>query len=121
MNSETIVGRIAQAVERRAPLIRDEATTAYRLVNGRGDGLPGVTVDTYGGVRVVSLYDDTADVEALVAALAARPDTRAVYVKRRPRTAARLSEAETEALAPAAPAWGEPVAALAVRENGLSY
>ncbi len=59
--------------------------------------------------------------QALVRALATLPDVRGVYVKRRPRTAARLSDEQTAALAPSRPAWGARSDELAVRENGLHY
>ncbi len=45
------------AIARRAPLAADPATTVYRLVNGAVDGLPGITVDRYGDVAVLSVYD----------------------------------------------------------------
>ncbi len=114
---------VARAVRRRAELARDADTTAYRLLNGAGDGLPGVTVDRYGGALVVNLYDEAAArrAPALIEALAALPATEAIYLKRRPRTAARFTDAEMAALAPAAPAWGTPLDELVVRENGLRF
>lgn len=52
--------RIADAVARRAPLAASAgtptATTAYRVVHGENDGLPGVVVDRYGHVAVLKLY-----------------------------------------------------------------
>jgi len=136
---ETVVAR---AVDRRKPLARDEATTVYRLLNGAADGVPGATADRYGAVVVVNLYDadgvawetgasretgvrreagGAVPEQALVQALAGLPDVRGVYVKRRPRTAARLSDEQTAALAPSRPAWGARSDELAVRENGLHY
>ncbi|GAC1433660.1 MAG: hypothetical protein NVSMB65_07570 [Chloroflexota bacterium] len=41
---------LALAVHRRAALAADPGTTAYRVVHGAGDGLPGVIVDRYGEV-----------------------------------------------------------------------
>ena len=121
MDDATITNRIARAVARRAPLAVGTATTAYRLVNGVGDDLPGVTVDRYDSVFVLNLYDEDSDPRPYVAALATLPDARAVYLKRRPRGAARLAAAQTAALAPDTPAWGERVEGVTVRENGLSY
>ncbi len=124
MDDRAVADRIERAVARRASLTADEATTAYRLVNGAGDGLPGVTVDRYDEALVVNLYDDRAGQRPLVDALAALADTlgvRSIYVKQRPRSAARLSAAQTAALAPDSPAWGERVESLAARENNLSY
>lgn len=47
--------QVEQAHERRAPLLRDGSTNAYRLLNGEGDGLPGIVVDVYGPFAVVRL------------------------------------------------------------------
>src|SRR5437899_2929400 len=93
---------VPRAVQRRSPLEHASATTAYRLLNGAADGLPGITVDRYGEVVVVNLYDQgPASQDALVAALAGTTGVRAVYVKRRPRSATRLSAARVTDLAPA--------------------
>jgi len=46
---------VARAHRRRAPLLADGRTTAYRLLNGEGDGLPGVVVDVYGPIAVLRL------------------------------------------------------------------
>src|ERR687883_1909430 len=83
---------VERAVQRRSSFAHTGATTAYRLLNGAGDELPGLTVDRYGEVVVANLYDQgPASEDALVAALAGTPGVRAVYLKRRPRGAARLS------------------------------
>ena len=50
---------VEQAVERRRPLVDDEATTAYRLVHGENDGLPGLVIDRYGDVAVMKLYSSS--------------------------------------------------------------
>ena len=92
---------VKRAVQRRSSLEHAGATTAYRLLNGVGDGLPGITADRYGEVVVVNVYDlGSASADALVAALAGATGVRAVYVKRRPRSATRLSTAQVAALAP---------------------
>ena len=43
-------GLLALAAERRLPLSEDPSATLLRLVNGAGDGLPGLTLDRYGPV-----------------------------------------------------------------------
>lgn len=52
--------RIADAVERRASLVTpapgEPVTTAYRVLHGENDGLPGLVLDRYGHVGVVKLY-----------------------------------------------------------------
>ncbi len=50
--------RLAESVERRTALAADPRTTAYRLVHGENDGLPGLVVDRYESTLVVKL--DTA-------------------------------------------------------------
>mgnify|MGYP001998449223 CR=1 FL=1 len=47
--------RVHTAAQRRARLIPSQ-TTAWRVVNGAGDGLPGVVVDRYGPLAVLRLY-----------------------------------------------------------------
>jgi 23S rRNA (cytosine1962-C5)-methyltransferase len=46
---------VQRAKRRRAPLLEDGLTTAYRLLNGEGDGLPGIVVDVYGPIGVLRL------------------------------------------------------------------
>ena len=51
---------LAERLSRAIQLRRDHAdlsdTTAYRLINAEGDGLPGLTVDRYGDYLMVQLY-----------------------------------------------------------------
>jgi 23S rRNA (cytosine1962-C5)-methyltransferase len=48
--------RIDAALERRAGLVADPTTNAYRVVHGENDGLPGLVVDRYDRTLVVKLY-----------------------------------------------------------------
>ncbi len=118
------------AVARRAPLAADPDTTIYRVVNGAGDGLPGLTVDRYGDALVVSLYDDDEALppktipDDLAAMLASAADATSVYVRYRPKQASRVPEDEMSSLAPAEPVFGPDPGAEAgfmAREEGLSY
>ena len=71
---EAMEGFVARRV-RLAETLRSRclpaATDCYRLINGAGDGLPGVIVDRYGEVTVLRLYSKAweAHLDALVAAL----------------------------------------------------
>lgn len=47
--------RIEQAVQMRTTLFEKEDTTAMRLVNAEGDGIPGLIVDRYADVLVLQL------------------------------------------------------------------
>ena len=63
---------LSTAVDRRAGLVADDDTTAYRVVHGENDGLPGLVVDRYDQTLVVKIYTPAwfphlvAVVEALV-------------------------------------------------------
>jgi 23S rRNA (cytosine1962-C5)-methyltransferase len=85
--------------------------------------VPDVTVDTYEGVLVVSLYRDFPPAEegALLDALEAAWAPQSLYLKRRPREARILANVAKDALAPEQPARGAAVEALAARENGLAF
>ncbi len=52
---EFVFERVQQALELRQSL-KPTPTTAYRLINGEGDGLPGIVVDIYGEYAVVATY-----------------------------------------------------------------
>jgi 23S rRNA (cytosine1962-C5)-methyltransferase len=72
-------GLLALAEERRRPLAEDPAgsTTAYRLIHGAGDALPGVTLDRFGEALRLELTDrrlasDQRSLDLLAAAIRAR-------------------------------------------------
>ncbi len=119
-----LVALFRLALERRAILAEDAATTIYRLVNAAADGLPGVTVDRYATALVLSLYQDTAmPIERLlVETLVEAADSGcSVYLKRRPRTAATMSDTTAALAAPPTPAHGPRIGQLTAKENGLNY
>jgi 23S rRNA (cytosine1962-C5)-methyltransferase len=120
--SQALPEILLQAAEKRRPLV-ETGTNAYRLLNGEGDGISGVTVDWFDGVAVASLYAARSEPSGqnLAAALEASVDPLALYVKQRPPEAAKLTEAEKTALAPATPLIGEPVKERIVSENGLRF
>ncbi|GCF95738.1 SAM-dependent methyltransferase [Enterococcus florum] len=51
--------RFQQALQRRRAYFNDAATTAFRLFNGEGDGIGGLTIDYYDGFLVLSWYNET--------------------------------------------------------------
>ncbi len=81
-----LVGRVAAATMRRSELNADPATTAFRIVHGENDGLPGLVVDRYGSVAVVKLYSAAwlAHLDAVVGAVVAvlEPDSVVVRLAR---------------------------------------
>ena len=52
---ELFLERIRRAIQLRQAL-KKTSTTAYRLINGEGDGLPAIVVDIYGEYAVVATY-----------------------------------------------------------------
>ncbi|MFL5350268.1 MAG: class I SAM-dependent rRNA methyltransferase [Hyalangium sp.] len=122
-SASALVERLRAARERRGALLTDERTTALRLVNGAPDGVPDVTVDTYAGVHVVSLYRDftASEEEALLAAAQEAWAPRSLYLKRRPREARVLANTARDVVAPEQPVLGAPVESLEALENGLRF
>ena len=56
INVEFFVKKIKAAVEYRADFFKDETTTAFRVLNGEGDGLGGVTIDYFNGFYMLTWY-----------------------------------------------------------------
>jgi 23S rRNA (cytosine1962-C5)-methyltransferase len=119
----SLAERFRAAHARRAPLLSDPRTTAFRLVNGAADAVPDVTVDTFAGVLVMSLYRDVPPAEEQGLLEAAREvwAPRSLYLKRRPREARVLANTARDVVAPERPALGEPVESLEALENGLRF
>lgn len=111
---------LARALGRRKALRGSEETTAFRWLNGEADGLPGVTVDLFGDVAVVSGYD-VDDLLPVAQAASAVVPLRAAYAKHRPKEARTVQAESRELRAPHTPLLGAPVEALDVREAGLVY
>jgi len=64
-------GRVGEALARRRSLIDSTATTAYRVIHGENDHLPGFVADRYGDVLVIKLYSAAwfAHLDAMIAAI----------------------------------------------------
>lgn len=125
--------RLAAALDRRRALASDPGIDAYRLIHAEADGLPGITLDRFADVGVLSLYRPFSEPEeaALVSVLervlgpnanggGTHPHLSALYLKRRPRSA-RDSQRDLEQLAPSRPVWGEPRESVIAREGGLRF
>lgn len=50
--------KIAAAIKRRESFFHDEQTTAFRVFNGEGDGIGGLTIDYFDGFYMVSWYSE---------------------------------------------------------------
>ncbi len=114
--------RLAAAVLRRrhADL---SGTNAFRLVNGEGDGLPGLVVERYGDSLLVQLYARgwEAHLDPLIAALAQAASPAGIYLKTRPRQTRELAaRGQTGRLGKLV--WGRGASfPLTVEENGLKF
>ncbi|MBL8921599.1 MAG: class I SAM-dependent rRNA methyltransferase [Myxococcaceae bacterium] len=95
-------------------------TTCFRWVDGE---LPGVTVDVFGEVGVLSFYRDAGPDEPgrLGTAVLGAGALAGVYVKHRPKEARRTATVDAAAVAPPAPIAGRAVESLIVQEGGLSF
>jgi len=107
----------AQAKSLREIYYADELTNAFRLVNGEGDFLPGLTVDYYDGFAVFSWYNDFCllNKELITSAfIKVFPEIQGIYEKIRFKT--ELADYESKHIyGKFAP---EP---LIIKENGVNY
>ena len=107
--------RFVAAKGKRTRYYEDERTTAFRVVNGEGDGLGGLTVELYAEFAVFSWYNDTfysAKETILAAFKEVFPEVVGVYEKIRFESELPESQFVYGEEAP------EP---LLVQENGVTY
>ncbi len=109
------VEKFVNARALRANFYQDELTNAFRLFNGEGDGLGGLTIDFYNGFAVFSWYNPFiySQKKAIVKAFqVVFPDIKGAYEK------LRFSEATLESQHIFSEEAPEP---LLVMENGVTY
>ncbi len=77
-----IARRLHEAADAR-PSMLPPSTDAYRVVNGAGDGLPGLVIDRYGPAAVIRLYGACWEphLDALVAELSTRSEVDSILRK----------------------------------------
>ncbi len=114
LSTEFFRSLLQEATQNRQELFHDDTTTAFRLFNGEGDGLGGLTIDYYDGFLLLQWY--SAGIysyqKALVRAVARLPFVKGIYEKKR-----FLREENTHDFVS-----GEvPEFPLLVKENGMSY
>ena len=109
------VEKFVNARALRANFYQDELTNAFRLFNGEGDGLGGLTIDFYNGFAVFSWYNQfiySQKKEIIKAFQVVFPDIKGTYEK------LRFSEAALESQHIFGQEAAEP---LLVMENGVTY
>jgi 23S rRNA (cytosine1962-C5)-methyltransferase len=128
-HSDTFKDVFDRACSRRHRLTASRETTAYRLFDGSGDGLAGISVDRYGPAAVLGVYEDsgwqdaaiTDAAETILAALGPS-GLEAVYVKRFSRDRSRLGgRAPAESTSPTPRAGKPQPEALIITEHGVRY
>jgi len=60
LNAEVFRARVERALVLRRTLFADGDTTAYRILNGEGDRVPGIVLDRYADVAVLKIDGDAA-------------------------------------------------------------
>ena len=94
----------------------NDKTNAYRLFNGEGDGLGGITIDRYGDFAVISWYNETIysfKSMLLAAFIQAFPTIKGIYEKNR---------FELNGLPESQHLYGEEAPEpLIVKENGVAF
>ncbi len=121
-DAELVAGRVAAAIGRRADFWVNGYTSAFRLVHGESDGLPGVIADWYDGWVVVQLASAGAVYwqDAIVRALETfTPGCRGVY--NRSDVDSRMREGLPAEGATGLLSGEEPPELIEVREGGIRY
>lgn len=118
----------ARSCARRQGIV-SRGVTAYRLLDGGGDGMPGVYVDRYGPAAILSVYDDSRWRDEAIGRAAhdilevlAPSGLEAVYVKRFAKDRSRLGgRAPAECSSPTPRAGCPQPEALTVAEYGVRF
>ncbi|WP_282173236.1 class I SAM-dependent rRNA methyltransferase [Cytobacillus firmus] len=109
--------KFKEALRRREALFRDPDTTAFRVFNGEGDGIGGITIDYYDGFCVISWYSEGIYTfrDTVIQAFMNSADVNGLYEKKR--FAVKGTYIEDDDFAA-----GERASfPLMVKENGISF
>ena len=118
-----ITSRLRPAIDIRLQHAKLAETTAYRLVNAEGDGLPGITVDRYDTHLMLQLYSEAwrPHLPALTSVLNELLSPAGIYEKVRPQNTREL-EANSENKKYGRLISGKPAKEpMLVKENGISF
>ncbi len=85
INQEFFVRKIQTALHYRNSFFEDASTTAFRVVNGEGDGLGGLTIDYFDGYYLINWYSEGvySFKNFVVEALKRLVDFKGIYEKKR--------------------------------------
>ncbi len=109
--------KIREAAEKRADFFASEETSAFRVFNGEGDGIGGLTIDFFNGFYLVNWYSEGiySFREEVYAALKEAVNTRGVYEKLRFNTNGQYIEQDDYV------SGEKGEFPLIVQENGMNY
>ena len=117
-----VQAKVARAAALRSAHADLEGTSAFRLVNGEGDGLPGLTVDRYNDHLMVQLYSAAwrPHLSSVTEALLQVLSPAGIYEKFRPQQTRALGVEESREYSRLL--WGAAAPErLTVRENDLNF
>lgn len=85
INREFFVTKLAAALEFREKLFKSSDTTAFRVFNGEGDGIGGITIDYFDGYYLISWYSEGIYTykKQIIDALGKLVESKAIYQKKR--------------------------------------
>ncbi|RKD71160.1 SAM-dependent methyltransferase [Sinobaca qinghaiensis] len=117
IDQQFFVGKLSAALQRRKAFFEDESTTAFRIFNGEGDGIGGLTIDYFNGYYMLQWY--SAGIYAfrslIIRALEAVTAYEGLYEKRRFQQQGQYIEGDDFVKGKEAPA------PLHVKENGMTF
>lgn len=118
IDSDFFISKIKQALEYRKEFISDASTTAFRILNGEGDGVGGLSIDFYEDYYLITWYSAGiyAFKDVILEALKSCVKYKGIYQKKRFDTKGMyLDDADDFVCGQRAP---EP---LVVKENGANF
>lgn len=123
LDAAWIEKRLAAAIALRSDHALLGDTTAYRLVNAEGDGLPGLTVDRYGDALMIQLFTGAwkSHLHLVVQGLQRLLSPAAIYEKPRPQQTRELAAAGGSKKYSRLLAGKALPGRIPVRENGLEF
>lgn len=116
INSDLLKTILKNAIEKREMYFQDDQTTAFRILNGEGDGLGGLSIDWYDHYLVLSWYNETIyyyKKQILAVLKEVLPEVKGIYEKIRFKSDTIDNSSFVEGLVAEEP--------LIVKENGVNY
>ncbi len=118
-----LTGKLRSAIELRRCHADLNDTTAYRIVNAEGDGLPGLTIDRYGDYLMLQLYSSAwrPHLKLMTQILQELLSPRGIYEKSRPQKTRELEAVSDSKSYGRLLAGTAAPSRLEVVENGLTF